>query len=150
MAIEYQNQAEIIKLYLKGKPVSKIAKQFNTSSTTINKIIDSPEQRLEVEKKYFTLAKARENRQIDETKEKIIKFIDSAITEASEKPGKIGFMNEIKTVIGELDRISRLNLGEVTERTEQTNKNVNYNISELMEKLKTDEDKKNFLRSQLK
>lgn len=150
MAIQYQNQAEIIKLYLNGKPISHIAKQYKVSPSTVTKIIESPEQRLEVEKKYFTLAKARENRQIDETKEKIISFIDKAIQEASEKEGKLGFMKEITSAISELDRISRLNSGEVTERTEQTSKNINYNISELLNNLKTDDAKKDFLRQQLK
>ncbi len=149
MAVQYQNQSEIIKMYLDGTPISHIAKKFKTSSPTINKVIANPDLRMEVEKKFFALDKSRENRKISETKDKIVNFINSAIEEAETKEGKIAFLSEIKSIIGELDRISRLNSGEVTERTENTNKNIEYDVAKLMDNLKTEEDKKRFLQSQL-
>ncbi len=149
MSIRYKDQGEIIKMYLDGQSINHISKTFDSSPTTIKSIIEKPELRMEVEKKFFALDKARENRKISDSKDKIINFINAAIDEASTKEGKMAFLKEVSSVIGELDRISRLNSGEVTERTEQTTKNIDYDVAKLMQNLKTDEDKKRFLQSQL-
>lgn len=136
-------------MYLEGANKNQIAKKFNTNYNQINKIIESPEIKLEVEKKYYALSKAKENRIIDETKGDIINFIRKAIKEQLDEPGKLAYMKEIVMAVSELDRISRLNSGEVTDRTENTNKNINYDVAKLMKDLKTPEDKKRWLQSQI-
>lgn len=149
MSVNYQDQTEIIKMYLGGHTKADIAKKFNTTHKTVTDVIESPELRMEVEKKFFALDKARENRQISEVKNDIIEYIRKAISEQMNEPSKLAFMKEITAAINELDRISRLNSGEVTDRTENTTKNINYDVAKLMEELKTPEEKKRWLQSQI-
>jgi len=145
----YQNQIEVIKMYLEGESKNAISKKFNISPKVVTDIIEQPEMRLEVEKKFFALDKAKENRKISEVKDDIINYIQKAVQEQSKEPGKLAYMKEITAAISELDRISRLNSGEVTERTESTTKNINYDIGKLMENLKTPEEKKRWLQGQI-
>jgi len=147
MAIQYQDQKEIVKLYLMGENKTALAKRFATTYQSVKKVIEDPELRLEIEKRYLALQRSKENRVITEIKGDAFEYIRNAISEASGKEGKIAFIKEITASLSTLDNIGRLNAGEATVRTENTNKN--YDVAKILNELKSPEEKMTYLRNQV-
>ena len=147
--LTYEEKQSVITKFLSGASITDLCKEFSVNRPTIKSVIDNPEARLQIEKRDFTLSRARESRRMDEIKEQMLGFISASITEAMNEDRKIVFLDKVKGMIDSLDRIARLNRGEVTDNTAHTEKKISIDVAALVAELKTPEQKKEFLRKQL-
>lgn len=147
--LTYEEKQNIITRYLSGDSATALAKEYKVPHGIIKTILDNPEARLIIEKKDFELSRAKESRRMDEIKDQMLTFISTAITEAMDGEKKIVFLDKIKGMIDSLDRIARLNRGELTDNTQHTEKKISIDVAAIVSELKTPEQKKEFLRKQL-
>lgn len=147
--LTYQEKIDITTKYLNGESFANLGREYDVPTAVIKKVIDNPEARLQIEKQNFVLSRAKESKKIDELKDEIITFISTAVQEAKDEEKKIAFFDKIKGVLDSIDRISRLNRGEITDNTAHTEKQVKVDVSEIIKALDSPEKKKEFLRSQL-
>lgn len=147
--LNYEEKTQVITKYLNGDSFSNIAKEFDVTTKTIKEIVDNPEVRLQIEKKHLELSRARESKRIDEIKEQMMDFISASLTEAMDSDKKISFLDKVKGMLDSIDRIARLNRGDVTDNTTHTEKKVNIDVAEIIKNLDSPEKKKEFLRGQL-
>lgn len=147
--LNYEEKTQVITKYLNGDSFSNIAKEFDVTTKTIKEIVDNPEVRLQIEKKHLELSRARESKRIDEIKEQMMDFISASLTEAMDSDKKISFLDKVKGMLDSIDRIARLNRGDVTDNTSHTEKKVNIDVAEIIKNLDSPEKKKEFLRGQL-
>lgn len=147
--LNYEEKTQVITKYLNGDSFSNIAKEFDVTTKTIKEIVDNPEVRLQIEKKHLELSRARESKRIDEIKEQMMEFISASLTEAMDSDKKISFLDKVKGMLDSIDRIARLNRGDVTDNTSHTEKKVNIDVAEIIKNLDSPEKKKEFLRGQL-
>ncbi len=147
--LNYEEKTQVITKYLNGDSFSNIAKEFDVTTKTIKEIVDNPEVRLQIEKKHLELSRAKESKRIDEIKEQMMDFISASLTEAMDSDKKISFLDKVKGMLDSIDRIARLNRGDVTDNTSHTEKKVNIDVAEIIKNLDSPEKKKEFLRGQL-
>jgi len=134
---------------LAGASYKSLSEEFNLPTKTVKQIIDNPEARLLIEKQQLTVSKAKESRRIDEIKSDILEFITASLREAMDGEKKIVFIDKVSKLLDTLDRIARLNRGEVTDNTAHTEKRVEVDVAKVIAELKTPEQKKEYLRQQL-
>jgi hypothetical protein len=134
---------------LAGASYKSLSEEFNLPTKTVKQIIDNPEARLLIEKQQLTVSKAKESRRIDEIKSDILEFITASLKEAMDGEKKIVFIDKVSKLLDTLDRIARLNRGEVTDNTAHTEKRVEVDVAKVIAELKTPEQKKEYLRQQL-
>jgi len=147
--LTYEEKQQIITRYLGGESATALGKEYKVPHKVIKVVLDNPEARLVIEKRDFELSRAKESRRMDEIKDQMLTFISSAITEAMDGEKKIIFLDKIKGMIDSLDRIARLNRGEITDNTAHTEKKITIDVAEIVKNLDTPEKKKEFLRNQL-
>lgn len=147
--LTYEERNAVITRYLGGENATSIAKSFSVPHGTIKKILDNPEARLQIEKQTFEVSRAKESRRMDEIKGQMLDFISASITEAMAEEKKIVFLDKVKGLLDSMDRIARLNRGELTDNTQHTEKKVNIDVAEIISQLDSPEKKKDFLRKQL-
>lgn len=147
--LTYEERQKVINDYLSGKSFAELSRELSVPTNTIKDIVDSPELRTEVEKHNFELSRAKESRRMDEIKNQMLDFISASIEEAMTNEKKIAFLDKVKGMMDTLDRIARLNRGEVTDSTTHTEKKVTFDVAKVIHELDTPEKKKEFLRNQL-
>lgn len=147
--LTYEEKNSIITRYLAGESPTALGKSYNVPTKVINTVIDNPEVRLQIEKKSFELNRSREIARVDEIKKQLLDFISTSITEAQSEEGKIKFLDRVKGILDSLDRMNRLNRGEVTDNTSHTETKKIIDVSEVIKALDSPEKKREFLRAQL-
>ena len=148
-SLTFQQKSDLIAKYLAGASYKSLSEEFNLPTKTVKQIIDNPEARLLIEKQQLTVSKAKESRRIDEIKSDILEFITASLKEAMDGEKKIVFIDKVSKLLDTLDRIARLNRGEVTDNTAHTEKRVEVDVAKVIAELKTPEQKKEYLRKQL-
>ena len=148
-SLTFQQKSDLIAKYLAGASYKSLSEEFNLPTKTVKQIIDNPEARLLIEKQQLTVSKAKESRRIDEIKSDILEFITASLREAMDGEKKIVFIDKVSKLLDTLDRIARLNRGEVTDNTAHTEKRVEVDVAKVIAELKTPEQKKEYLRQQL-
>lgn len=152
--IDLEKRKKIIYDWLNGMEPKDLAMKYRVSKIAINKIIDSNEDtRLEIERRYFATAAARENLRISETKNKLITYVNDALDEVlagdsdmtAEK--KVKFLSNIAMLFDKLDNTSRLNANKPTSLTEH--RDVKLDVAAIIKEMHTPEDKVLFLQNQL-
>ncbi len=153
ITIDLLTRKEIIKEWLDGKQTKEIGYKYNISSRAVQKVIDSNEEtRLEIEKKYFAVAAARENFRISETKNNLLSYINDALVSVTQESDtmdaekKIKFLNNISMIFDKLDNASRLNANKPTSVTEH--RDIRVDVAEVMKQFQTPEEKLAFLQNQ--
>ena len=149
--LTYEEKNKIISKYLaNGKDSTFVAlsKEYNVTTNTIKDEIDNPEVRLQIEKRNLTLSRAKDATRMDEIKGQMLEFISSSLEEGMDEPRKIVLLDKVKGMLDSLDRISRLNRGDITDNTQHTERKVNIDVAAIIGELNTPEKKKDFLRSQ--
>ena len=144
----YKDRQEIIRRFVEGEEVGKIADNFSTTKRVINKILEEDkETRTELEAIYSNLSVARQNRSIEELKTETLDYVRKTIKDAEELPQKerVQYLDKLGTILAVYDRIHRLNRGEATDRGENINKSVKYDVAQIMKQFKTEDEKKAFL-----
>jgi len=150
MSLSYNEKQQILTEYLNGKDEKELAKQFKTTKSAIIKITTDRDFRTTLEKKHFELVRAKESRKIDELKNQIMDFIKLSLDEAMDsEESKIKFLDKLSKLITDLDKISRLNRGEVTDSTSTVTKHVEVDVAKVLKELDTPEKKKAFLLQQI-
>ena len=150
MSLSYNEKQQILTEYLNGKDEKELAKQFKTTKAAIIKITTDRDFRTTLEKKHFELVRAKESRKIDELKNQIMDFIKLSLDEAMDsEESKIKFLDKLSKLITDLDKISRLNRGEVTDSTSTVTKHVEVDVAKVLKELDTPEKKKAFLLQQI-
>lgn len=148
--LTFEQVKDIRRHYLAGMRISDIARKFSVAPSTVTKYInDEGLGKLAVPKEYRAVYKESKVPLdvLNDAKVRAIDFIQSAIDEAYEKPNKILFIDKVTSALNTIDRIHRLDRGEVTDRTETIDKKIDY--AEIIKELKTPEDKLRFLKKQL-
>lgn len=147
-----EGRKNIIIDWLDGKELKAICKDHNITRKALNDLLESDtgkEIRTATEAKYQSLAIARENRMAEEIKNDIHEYIRKAIKQYADEPDAIRYADKLSVIYNSISNNARLNRGEATERGESINKNINIDIAQLMNELKTPEEKKDFLLKQL-
>ena len=154
ISVDLETRKKIIFEWLNGASPKDIGDKYNLSTRAINSIIDNNEAtRLEIEKRYLATVAARENVRISETKDRLITYINDALTKAMEDefdltPEKrIKFLNNIASMFDRLDNASRLNANKPTSLSEH--RDIKVDFAEILKQINTPEDKKAFLQKQI-
>jgi len=154
ISVDLETRKKIIFEWLNGASPKDIGNKYNLSTRAINSIIDNNEAtRLEIEKRYLATVAARENVRISETKDRLITYINDALTKAMEDefdltPEKrIKFLNNIASMFDRLDNASRLNANKPTSLSEH--RDIKVDFAEILKQINTPEDKKAFLQKQI-
>ena len=149
--LSYDECQEAIIMYISGKDVSEIKKHFNTSKKVIEQALNDTSLRTQIEKKYFENSRAKEIRRVDELKIQAYDTLQMAMQDIQNmEGGRQAYVSELKTIISEVDRISRLNKGEATQITQHTETKETKDYAAIIKELKdaTPEQKKAFLSKQ--
>jgi len=154
ISVDLETRKKIIFEWLNGASPKDIGNKYNLSTRAINSIIDNNEAtRLEIEKRYLATVAAREILRISETKDRLITYINDALTKAMEDefdltPEKrIKFLNNIASMFDRLDNSSRLNANKPTSLSEH--RDIKVDFAEILKQINTPEDKKAFLQKQI-
>lgn len=91
----------------------------------------------------------KETEAIVQIKDNVLQFISLAVKSATEAENPHLFLKDVSTAMKEIDRIQRLNQSKPTDIKEDRSFTTTFDVNEAMEKLKTNEDKMDFLRRQL-
>ena len=144
---------EIITRYLQGEEKKDIARHYGIPTRSVTSILEKDTDiRLEVEKRYMSVAMARENYRLSEAKNKLIAFVESTLQEVNDDPtlvsalDKMKVLNNVAAVFDKLSITSRLNQEKSTNITEK--REINVDLAKVIEQLPTADDKLNFLRNQ--
>lgn len=152
-SIALKDKKEIIQRFVEGDDLKVLAEDFGLTKNAIAKILEeNKELRTEIEVLYSNLSVARQNRGIEELKTETLDFIRKTLQEADllTVKEKVQYLDKISLAINSFDKIQRLNRGEATERGENINKSITYNVSEIMKQFESDEDKKAYLLKKIK
>lgn len=143
-------KGKIIFDYLSGnKSINQIKADHNLTKRELNSIIKNSEStRTKIEKTMLQTRAVRETMRIMDIRDKSLDYLNDVLDEAADinTETKLKFLNNIASWITATDKVARLNLGEATDIHE--NKNVNYNVSEILNQLKTPEEKRAYLLEQ--
>lgn len=137
-------------MYIEGSSKEQIAKKFDLPVRSVTSLLTnvSKEYKNEIEKTFYSVTKARENRKIAEVKDKMIKLVEEAIDEGLESDGgKMAAVKILESIYTSVDRIERLNNEKATDIIET--KNTVIDVAAIVKDLKTTEDKKAYLLKQI-
>jgi len=149
-SLTFKDIKSLITDYISGKSKSALAKKYGIAYSSVEKYInDHPTTRAEIEKIQYDIQIARENAAIVQLKEKFLNFINIALDEAESAENKMYYFSKIKDVLGEIDKIFRLNLNKATDINKNINENRNYDVAEILKTLKTPEEQQEYLLSKL-
>lgn len=144
---------EIITRYLQGEEKKDIARHYGVPTNSITKIIEKDDDiRLEIEKRYQSVAMARENYRLSEAKNKLIAFVENTLQEVNDDPtavstlDKMKVLNNVAAVFDKLSITSRLNQEKSTNITEK--RTIDVDLDKVISQLPTADDKLAFLRNQ--
>ena len=144
---------EIITRYLQGEEKRDIARHYGVTTNTNTKMIEKDNDiRLEVEKRYLSVAMARENYRLSEAKNKLIAFVENTLQEVNDDPtavstlDKMKVLNNVAAVFDKLSITSRLNQEKSTNITEK--RTIDVDLDKVISQLPTADDKLAFLRNQ--
>lgn len=147
------HKKDIILRYLQGEEKKDIARHYNIPTRSVSIILEKDTDiRLEIEKRYLSVAMARENYRLSEAKNKLIAFVEDTIQEVKDNPAivstldKMKVLNNVAAVFDKLSITSRLNQEKSTNITEK--RELNVDLDKVLAQLPTPEDKLNFLRNQ--
>lgn len=141
---------EIRRRYLAGQPKTRIAKELSISTTSVDKAInDENYGKLNVPVNAQDLYREIqiENSKITEIKKQMLEFVEEALDEAMKQNNKFLFIDKFKGMLDSLDRITRLNNESPTDISR--NETIKVDVAQIMNQLKTPEDKKAYLRAQI-
>lgn len=148
-----EEKTQIITDYLRGKDKKNISKKFGVDPRTITAVISDDNLRTETERRHIELTQSRESRKIDDVKNEILQYVLDTMKEVNSSPDimstskKIGFFDKISKMVSDVDKISRLNREQST--SNDTQRRVVFDVAGVVKNLKTNDDKKNFLKSQI-
>ncbi len=144
---------EIITRYLQGEDKKDIARHYGISTRSVTNILEKDTDiRLEIEKRYLSVAMARENYRLSEAKNQLIAFVENTVKDVNDDPDsvskldKMKVLNNIAAVFDKLSITSRLNQEKSTNITEK--RELNVDLDKVLAQLPTAQDKLNFLRQQ--
>ena len=136
--------------YLSGnKSINQLKADHDLTTRQLNLIIKNSEStRTKIEKTMLQTKTVRETLRIMDIRDKSLDYLNDTLDDANDLDAetKLKYLNNIASWITATDKVSRLNQGEATDIHE--NKNINYNMSEILEQLKTPEEKRAYLLEQ--
>jgi hypothetical protein len=143
-----EQQYTLIKAFLtEGKDEKALAKEFNISTRAVTSILQDQNQVNHVQKRYMDIVVARENKRISLIKDKLLSVFDETINDFNSDPNIEGkkylFIEKIRPILNDLDKIQRLNQGTATEIKEE--KSTHIDVAQVLHELQTPEQKRAFL-----
>lgn len=148
-----QDNTEIIKQWLSGEySKSRLAKNWNITVARLMKIVTGePITNTLIEKQHFAINVEKEQKKIADIKDKVLRFLEDAVEEGNSAMDKMQYVDKIMAIMGQMDKVQRLNNGEATviTKNETQETNVVVNVADIVKDLQTSDDKKNFLTLQM-
>lgn len=141
---------QILHDYLAGHPIEDIASNNNTSQRAVLSLSrDNSLTRTMIEKESLAVFAIREAARTAKIKDDMLDYFSNVVDTVKEEDTDIQFekLPHLLPLFDRLDRAHRLDAEKPTDISERTNKNVD--VVELAKSLKTEEDKKSFLLSQI-
>lgn len=141
---------ELTTSYLSGESKASLAKRFNISPQTIESYIDlSPKTRTDIEKKVLAQRIIKENDELYVIKKRLRTAVEETLEEFSNSNEKLKYIDKLEGIIEKYDRHFRLNNDLATENIATKETKRTFDLAKTLEAIKTPEDQKRFLRSQL-
>jgi len=142
---------KLIAEYLMGDPSDKklkknLAKKYKISTRKVTSIVTgSPQTNTEIEKTMFEIPLAIEQKKIFDLKMALLDYFKNATDDANKEKKRYIHAPSMLPIVGEADKLQRLNSGTATSIVEDRTNNTKIDVAEILKELKTPDEKKAFL-----